>query len=131
MNKLKRKESAKMKLAYIAHPISGDVDGNLERITEIVRHINLTLAHIVPLVPYYADCLAMDDSDERERSRGLANGRAVLRSGLVDYLWLYGPQISRGMRGEMEEAREAGIMILPMSRGTQIDFDLMQQRGEI
>lgn len=130
MNKLKRNESANMKIAYIAHPISGDVEGNLKRIQKIVRQINLTLNHIVPFVPYFADCIVLDDADERERARGLANDLAILRSGIVDYLWLYGPEITRGMRSEMAVAREHGIMVLPMSRGTQIDYDLLQQRGE-
>lgn len=40
-----------MKTAYIAHPVSGDVKGNVEKIIAIVRHINLTEPDIVPFVP--------------------------------------------------------------------------------
>ena len=31
-----------MKVVYIAHPISGDIQGNLEKIRQIARIINLT-----------------------------------------------------------------------------------------
>ena len=50
-----------MKIAYIAHPVAGDVSGNIEKILKIVRDINLTMPDVVPFVPYMADLLAMND----------------------------------------------------------------------
>lgn len=75
-----------MKIIYIAHPISGKVTFNLKLIVEIVRHINLNYSDIVPLVPYYVDILALDDSVEVERNRGIQNDIAVIRSGLIQEL---------------------------------------------
>lgn len=111
-----------MKIAYIAHPIGGDVERNLECVKRIARHINMTLPGIVPFVPYYCDCLALDDSDERERARGIANDLAILRSGCVDYLWLYGPRISKGMWQEIAVAQKYGIEIMPMTLETWHGF---------
>ena len=90
-----------MKIAYIAHPISGDVEGNLAKIRAIVREINLTEPDVVPFVPYYADCVSMDDSNEIERERGIKNDTFILESGIVDELRLYGDRVSNGMQNEI------------------------------
>jgi hypothetical protein len=37
-----------MKVAYIAHPIKGDVESNLAEIRDIVRNINLNQPDVVP-----------------------------------------------------------------------------------
>ncbi len=60
-----------MRIAYIAHPIGGDVKNNLASIRKIVREINLFEADTVPFVPYYADVVSMDDNVKSERERGL------------------------------------------------------------
>ena len=119
-----------MRIAYIAHPISGDKFGNLAKIEKIVRRINMTMKHIVPFVPYYCDCMAMDDDDPRERARGIANGLAIMRSGAVNYLWLYGPEITRGMRGEIAVARKYGIPVVPMTKGTRSDYQRLDEEDE-
>jgi hypothetical protein len=43
-----------MKIVYIAHPISGDIKGNLEKIRLIVRGLNLENIDIVPFAPVLA-----------------------------------------------------------------------------
>lgn len=102
------------KIVYIAHPISGDVAGNLAKITKIVEHIYRSpkYATVVPLVPYYVDCLVLDDNNPQLRAKGLANGLAILsRPGIIDELWLYGPTISPGMKNEVFAAFRAGIKV--------------------
>ncbi len=42
----------------------------------------------------------MDDFDPSERGRGLR--RARIGAALCNELWLFGPRVSDGMRGEME-----------------------------
>jgi hypothetical protein len=104
-----------MKIAYIAHPVSGDVSGNIEKILKIVREINLTMPDVVPFVPYMADLLIMDDNIAAERERGIGNDIAILRSGMVNELWVYGHKVSGGMRAEIELAFELNIPVLVMS----------------
>lgn len=106
------------KIIYIAHPIGGDVPGNLDRIQSIVKHIyanvNLPLFNnVVPLVPYYLDCLVLDDNDPVQRKTGLSNGLQLLsRPGIIDELWLFGPTISPGMREEVLTAFRHNIKVV-------------------
>lgn len=93
-----------MKIIYLAHPISGNIESNLLSIRKLVRHINLTMPEVVPFVPYYADIVSLDDNDPIERARGIQNDTHILMSGIVDELWLCGPRISAGMRAEADVA---------------------------
>lgn len=104
-----------MKIVYIAHPISGDIKGNLEKIRLIVRHINLTMPDIVPFAPYWLDCFALDDNNPEERKRGIMNDTALLTRGFIDEMWLYGDKVSNGMAAEMALAKAAGIKVIPKS----------------
>lgn len=105
-----------MKICYIAHPISGDVEDNLTDIRRIVRKINIYGGpDIVPFVPYYVDTVAMNDRVPDERARGIKNGAAVLTSGVVDELWLTGKEISPGMAAEAKLAREKGIPVIDLT----------------
>jgi len=100
-----------MIIAYIAHPIGGDVEANLADVCKIVRELNLKYDDLVPFVPYYCDVVSMNDSDPKERSRGIKNNHKILNSGMVNELWLYGHRISTGMEGEIKLARKNGIPI--------------------
>lgn len=103
-----------MKIAYIVHPIAGDVHGNVQKILEIVKGINRTRSNVVPFAPYIADVLVLDDDDAGQRSRGIGNDMAILKSGIVNELWVYGPRISGGMKAEIELAFELNIPIVVM-----------------
>lgn len=106
-----------MRIVFIAHPIGVDicnqyaVEKNLEKLAEIIREINLAEPNVVPFAPYYADCVALDDKNEDERERGMRNSEALLRSGLVDEMRLYGEFLSYGMEMEMNLAKELGIPV--------------------
>lgn len=101
-----------LKICYIAHPISGDVQANLTDLRRIVRLINLTRPDVVPFVPYFADCVSMRDDVESERERGIQNDTAILESGIVQELWLTGDRISNGMREEIILAAIHGIPVV-------------------
>ena len=108
-----------MKIAYIAHPIGGDVKGNLEKIRKIVRKINLEELNVVPFAPYWLDCHALDDNVSAERYRGIRNDIELIKRGFVDEVRLYGDKISRGMRAEVELANELGIPVVSMTEETK------------
>jgi len=101
-----------MKIVYIAHPISGDIEGNLADIRRIVRKINMAHKDVVPFVPYYADIVSLDDTVPEERERGIANDTAVLRSGCVNEVWLTGNRISTGMQAEKQLAELLQIPVI-------------------
>lgn len=111
-----------MKIAYIAHPISGDVAANLSKIVDIVREINLNEPNTVPFAPYYLDCIALNDDVPEERRRCIRNDVELFKRGFIDEVRLYGECISKGMHHEIKLAKELGILIIPMTDGTRDDF---------
>lgn len=111
-----------MIVAYIAHPISGDIENNLKKIIEIVREINLKEPETIPFVPYYPDILALDDNNPTERERGIKNDTELLSRGFVDEIRLYGNKISKGMKAEVELGIKRGIAIKTMTPNTHMAF---------
>lgn len=112
-----------MKVAYIAHPISGDVKGNIEKIRAICRDINLNQTDVIPFVPYCMDLLCLDDNFPSERERGFKNNRYHLESGYIDELWLFGDRISDGMHIEINTCLIEMIKIVPKTPETKKAFD--------
>lgn len=111
-----------MKIAYIAHPIGGDVINNLDKVKEIARQINLTEPETVPFAPYFLDCFALHDEIPEERARGIKNDTYLLEFGFVDELRLYGDRISSGMHAEILIALREHIEIVAMTEGTKRDY---------
>lgn len=103
-----------MTIAYISHPIGGAIEQNLADLRRVIRRINLERLDVVPFAPYVADVVSLDDNVHQERMRGIANNRAILRSGIVHEVWLTGDRISAGMCHEMEMALELGIPVIDM-----------------
>ena len=101
----------KKKVAYIAHPISGNIQSNLVDLARILRIINKRTTNVIPFCPYYGDCFALDDNIPAERKRGIDNDLYLLQLGFVDELWMTGPEITKGMALEAEIATKAGIPI--------------------
>lgn len=104
-----------MKVVYIAHPIKGDVQGNLKKIEAIGRRINLEEPDTIPFAHYYFDCSTLDDNVPEERERGIRNGLELIRRGFIDELRLYGDRISEGMQREIICAIHQGIPVKPMN----------------
>ena len=101
-----------MKIVYIAHPISCNIEANLKAIIAIIRIINLTMPNVVPLAPYYTDILALDDSIPAERKRGIANDTHIIRT-CIDELWVYGDyENSNGCMAEIALCQELNIPIV-------------------
>mgnify|MGYP002682114808 CR=1 FL=1 len=108
-----------MKIVYIAHPLSGDIEGNLSKVSDIIRYINLTEPDILPFAHYFVDCHALDDTIPEERERGIKNDIALLKAGFINEVWLYGDRISNGMRHEIELAESLNIPVIPKSPSTK------------
>lgn len=106
-----------MKIVYIAHPISGDIEANLADLRRIVRKINLEHNNIVPFVPYYVDIVSMDDNIQEERLRGMDNDKAIIEAGFIEEMWLTGNRISGGMEQEIRLAQKMGIEVVNKIKG--------------
>jgi len=104
-----------VKVVFIAHPISGNVEDNIAKILNIIRNINIIINNVIPYAPYISDCLALNDDNKRERMRGIANSKELFKRGIIDEIWLYGECISNGMKDEIKLANELNIPIIPKS----------------
>jgi hypothetical protein len=111
-----------MKIVYIAHPISGDVEGNIKKILAIIREINLTMPDVIPIAPYIVECQALDDNNPEERKRGIANNFQYFRRRIMDEVWLYGPRISSGMSDEWDLCEIYNIPVWSKSKETYYDW---------
>lgn len=109
----------KKKIVYIAHPIGGDVKGNLMEVSRIYNFLSIE-DKVVPFVPYYVTVLSLDDDIPDLRAIGFSHNEAIFRSGIVDEVWLFGKRISEGMRIEIGWAKELGIDVVSKSEGTKI-----------
>lgn len=110
------------KIAYIAHPVGGDVKNNMAEIAKIGRLINTLEPDVIPFAPYYFDLFCLNDHVPEERAKGLANGVVVFERRMITELRLYGSRISEGMKLEIELAGKYGIPIIPMTIGTTQEY---------
>jgi hypothetical protein len=101
-----------MKIVYICHPVAGDVMDNMDKIINIIKEINLTCPDVVPFAPYLGDVLALNDIIPFERERGIRNCMAVLKSKMIDEIWIYGDRVSGGMEAEIRLAISLGIEVI-------------------
>lgn len=95
-----------MKKVYICAPLGGNIEKNIEcakRYTEYALK-----CETAPVVShFYALCL--NDDIPAERETGIRAGMCLLRC--CDEMWVFGDEITDGMRGEMELCENLGIKI--------------------
>ena len=115
---------ARLKTVYPAHPISGDVEGNLKRVRAIVRNLHF-MPGVMPVAPYLAACGTLDDNVLEERRMGIEVNEEYFRRGLIDEVWLYGSRISNGMKGEILLAWDYGLPVVPQTKETMLEFDAL------
>ena len=108
------------KTVFIAHPISGDVRGNVKKVLEICEMIHTK--DIIPVAPYLVSLQYLDDAVVEDRELGMEANHECFRRHYIDELWLFGDFISTGMWKEINLARELGIPIIPKTEGTRRDL---------
>lgn len=118
-----------MTFAYIVHPISGNVAGNLKAIREIAKDTYLNEIYVIPVVPYYIACTVLDDNDQRQREIGIDCNSSHLRAGYINELRVYGEELSPGMIAELSLATKVGIPIRPMTIEIENIFKTYHLRG--
>lgn len=98
-----------MKIVYIAHPISGDVEGNILKVLSICKKYHT--AKVLPFAPYIVPLQYLDDKKKEERERGIKANIELFERGLIDELWVFGKPTS-GMKEEIELAQRLKIPIV-------------------
>lgn len=109
-----------MKTVFIAHPIGGDVHGNVQKVLSICKQIHSST--LIPVAPYIASVQYLEDGNGYERALGVAGNMETLRRGYVDEVWLYGDRISYGMKEEVLLALELGIPVFAHTPETAHDL---------
>jgi len=95
-------------IAYIAHPISGDVARNIRKVETILEYLHKQRGAVWPLAPYLDACRYLDDTRGEDRERAFMANEHYFREGFIDELWICG-DISPGVRVEAEWAIFYGI----------------------
>lgn len=99
---------------YMAHPVGGDVTGNLERADRWLTFLRRGFPDIAVIAPWIASIKAGEnDADPEQRERGLLDAVAVC--GRCDAIVLTGGRVSAGMEREARAARNAGATVMDMT----------------
>ena len=111
----------KTKLVYICHPLSGDIKNNITAVRVICDAIVkqelpkrlLTPSSrnsVVPIAPHLLFPAFMDDDAQEQRDLALQWCLELVAR--VDEVWVFGWEVSAGMRLEIEKASALGIPVL-------------------
>lgn len=110
-----------MKIVFIAHPLSGDIEGNIKKVIGICAkvHTNFT----IPVAPYLGTVQYLNDEITKERNLGIKANSEYFYRGFIDELWLFGDHISKGMKEEIELAKKLNIPIIPKTKETKKELN--------
>jgi hypothetical protein len=109
-----------MKTVFIAHPVAGDIQGNIEKILAICKQVHNK--DIVPVAPYLVSLQYLNDNATEDREPGIDANLETFHRKYIDELWLYGDRISKGMEQEVKLAFELDIPVIPQTEGTKRDL---------
>jgi hypothetical protein len=108
------------KVFYMAHPVGGDVDGNIKRALRWLAWLRrnnqaVSAEHLVTVVcPWIAGIMSgEDDNDPTQRERGLQDCEAT--AALLDGIVLVGGRVSSGMDREREAVIGAGGTVVDLT----------------
>ena len=114
------------KLVYIASPLSGDVEKNLDFARQAC--LSAMAQGVTPFAPHLLYPQMLDDNDPVQRELGMKMGNQMLA--LCDELWLCGDRISSGMASEMKLAEELDIPVQKISTEEILNSSLDDLRWE-
>lgn len=97
------------KFVFIAHPISGDVQGNIAKVLRICKEI-----HSDSVIPVFPSMLWREYLSDSPEDKALAKqvNEAYFSTGRVDEVRVFGDRISEGMKEEILLARKYNIPVL-------------------
>ena len=96
-----------MPWVYIASPLRGNVERNIENAKDYCRFA--IKQNVVPMCPHIYFTLFLNDSAEIERRIGLILGLQMLKR--CKEVWVFGDRISEGMANEIQIAEKRKIPI--------------------
>ena len=109
----------KMKIVYLAHPVAGDVESNLERAKRWMKWVETHHPSFAVIADWIIECQIWDDSNPEHRAAGFRRNLAIIER--CDELWLVGPRVSSGMAKERDHALRFGLRVRDLTSFELID----------
>jgi hypothetical protein len=100
-----------MEIAYICSPYQNDPARNTERTKDYCRHA--LRQGFIPLAAHLHYPQFLNEADPAQRKIGLECGLALLRK--CDVIFVYGNQLTAGMKREIAEAERLNVPIYYMT----------------
>jgi hypothetical protein len=94
---------------YVAHPVAGDVAGNILRARAWYQYLSDFNPRIRVVCPWLLDITIWDDADDDARELGLR--RCLNDVSTCHAIMLVGPMVTRGMQEELQRARDLDLQI--------------------
>ena len=95
-----------MRRAYICSPLSGNISGNIENAKRYARYA--LECGMAPFIPHFY-VLILDDRNDKERNLGMNAGLSMLW--VCDAVWVFGDEITEGMKKEIIFAEKLNIKV--------------------
>ena len=115
-----------MKTVFICSPYRGNVAENEKKALAYSKQA--AKADYVPIAPHLLLTQFLNDRNPDERIQGLTMGQELLKR--CDEIWVYGPNISQGMKYEIEMVKSLGNLSdssMRMALLIQIPWRLMTE----
>ena len=102
-----RRAAAFRPIVYICSPYSGDTARNVEN---ALRYSRFAVdCHRVPITPHIYFTQFMNDNDPEERRLALFTNTILMT--MCTELWVFGSEITEGMRAEIRQAKRKSMRI--------------------
>lgn len=98
------------RMVYVAHPVGGDVAGNLVRAKAWLKYLEAGNPWTVFVSQWILGCENWNDADPVQRAQGLKRCYAQVER--CDEIWLVGPRVSSGMFLEQWWAQQFGVKVV-------------------
>lgn len=113
----------KVKAVFIAHPLRGNLAGNVRKVRAICKELHTET--LIPYAPYLATIRYLSDDVSEERWLGMMANNELLFRRFIDEVWLYGNRISAGMAMEVKIAHKLNIPVVAKTEETSRDLEAL------
>jgi hypothetical protein len=114
------------KTVLIAHPMTGDIEGNTKKVEAICREIHS--AEIIPIFPSFTTRRYLTP-DPKDRELAKAHIKEYFKRGMVDEVWLYGDNLTQGMLREIKTANEHSVPVTAKTPQTKEFLAILRLEG--
>ncbi len=113
-----------MRVIYLAHAVSGDIQRNLLKAEAWQKWIGLNFPVAIQS-SWITECRIWDDAIAEQREAGMARNFAILER--CDELWLCGDRVTSGMELEANHAIANEIVVRDLTGAATIDESIIER----